>query len=733
MRNAFLALCLGLLALPSAAQGLITETINPDIRRRRPPTRQIRLVEHTVNVVIDQQAARTDVVQVFQNDNTFPMEGVYLFPLPRGAVIGDFTMSMGGKQVQGELLSADKARDIYLSIVRRRRDPGLLEYAGRGLIRARMFPIPARGKVKVTMSFNQVLTSEGGLVEYRYPLRSNKFAPGPVKISGRIEVRSKAGIATVFSPSHKLDVARQSEDAVVASFEESRSAADRDLQFMFGLGRKNFGLSLMTHKPVGADGYFLMLLSPGAAAAAGRKADVMPKDIVFVLDTSGSMGDRGGEKIRQAKAALGYALGRLDPRDRFNVIAFSTEARPFRTAPVEATRENVAAAIEHVKGLRAAGGTAIHAAMLQALKLERADGRIPIVIFLTDGQPTIGPTSVETIVGDSGKANGAKARVFVFGVGDDVNATLLTRLADSQRGSANFVAESENIEHKVGGFYDKVASPVLADVEVTIGDVGQYDVYPRRLGDLFKGQQVVVVGRFKQSGPRAVTLRGKLGAETVSYVYEGSFDDKAKHEFLPRLWAVRKVGFLLEEIRRNGEKTELVNEVKALATRHGIVTPYTSYLVVEEGELRRRGRQRRPGTPSGGVGAAEAEADEALDRAGREAKKARGALGSRQESGGGAVAGAKLAGRLKKADDTRGVAGVGVKTVGAKTFRLKDGVWIDVAIDDLPAVAEPRERRVVTYLSDEYIALLADDTLARYLSVGEKVRLLYGGVIYEVG
>jgi len=184
-------------------------------------------------------------------------------------------------------------------------------------------------------------------------------------------------------------------------------------------------------------------------------------------------------------------------------------------------------------------------------------------------------TSVASIVADSAKANGAQARVFVFGVGDDVNATLLTRLADGHRGSANFVSENENIEHKVGSFYDKVASPVLTDVEVTIGDVGQHDVYPRRIGDLFRGQQVVVVGRYRQSGPRAVTLRGKLGAELVSYVYEGAFGDEARHEFLPRLWAVRKVGFLLEEIRRNGEKAELVTEVKRLATRHGIVTPYT--------------------------------------------------------------------------------------------------------------------------------------------------------------
>jgi len=727
---AFIALVLSLLGADAFAQGILLERIiiDPPTRPPRPPRRwPIRLKEHRVQIHIQDQVAQTDVVQIFHNANAWPVEGVYLFPLPEGASVSRFTMRMGGKDITGEILDAQRAGEIYRSIVYRRRDPGLLEYAGRGCIRARVFPIPPRSDTKITLRFEQVLAPVGGVVEMVYPLRSDKFAPGRVKVSASIDVSSGAGVATVFSPTHKLDVVRRSETHVVASFEETASRADRDLRVLYGLGRKNFGLALATHKPAAEDGYFLMLISPNTGAAA---AEVLPKDIVFVLDTSGSMGDRGGAKLRQAKAALGHALGRLGARDRFNVIAFATEARPFRDGVVAATRENVAAAIEHVNRLEATGGTAIHDALLAALRFERTEGRIPIVFFLTDGTPTIGPTETDTILGAVEKANAARARLFVFGVGDDVNARLLSGLAAKSRGSGHYVSESENIEVKVSALYDQVASPVLTDVTVRMEGAGEYDVYPRRVGDLFRGQQVLVVGRYRHAGPRAVTLTGHLGRKEVSLIYEGTFGAGPGRDYLPRLWAVRKVGFLLAQIRKNGEQQELVAEVKRLGTRHGIVTPYTSFLVVEEQEmLRRRAGTLLPTAPAGEGRRLRGELEESL-RALRdedaEMAAAGGAFKKKAESGRGAVAGARLSGRYL--DAATADREIGVKTVGEKTFRYTDGTWVD------GDVAGHRDAQVVSvkYLSEGYAALLRDLELARFLSVGESLRLYYGGKIYEI-
>jgi Ca-activated chloride channel family protein len=730
-----LALLLCLPVFDVAAQGIVLDRILVEPSPPRPTVRRrlrIRLKEHRIQIRIQDQVARTDVIHVFHNPNPWPMEGIYLFPLPKDAALSEFSMRMGDKQIPGEILDANRAREIYRSIVHRRRDPGLLEFAGRGLIRARLFPIPARGDTKITLAFGQVLTPDGGMLELRYPMRSDKFAPGAVRISGEVEIRSAVGVANVFSPSHGMDVVRKSKDHVIASFEEGRSAADRDFRLLYGLGRKAFGLSLTTHKPRADDGYFLMLLAPNTEVDPSA---ALKKDIVFVLDTSGSMGDRGGTKMKQAKAALTYALGRLDRGDRFNIVAFATEARPFRERIVDASEENVAAALDYVQGLQATGGTAIHDALVEALGLERATGRVPIVIFLTDGQPTIGPTDVKTILNAASRSNRAGARLFVFGVGDDVNATLLTELADQNRGTGNFVSERENIEIKVSSLYDKVASPVLTDVSIRLEDVGEYDVYPRDPGDLFKGQQLVVVGRYRKQGPRAVTLRGRVGEKEVSFVYEATFGGGRDRDYLPRLWAVRKVGFLLSEIRRNGERGELVSEIRRLGTRYGIVTPYTSFLVLEESEMLRRRLRDLPAEP-GGAPAPTARAlrseIRALEEAMDEAEAAGDALRRSKAVGRGAVAGARQAESYKYAESGPEHAGKGVKTAGGKTFRYTEGVWVDIDLDALLR-GNPGAKVVrVKYLSEAYDALLTDDTLARYLSVGPRLRLAYGQKVYEI-
>ncbi|MDH3590282.1 MAG: VIT and VWA domain-containing protein [Planctomycetota bacterium] len=734
---------LAFLAADSLAQGIVLERrfesgTRPEIVRPREidrlQRRQVYLKEHGVDISVRGRIAKTEIVQVFANPHRVQLEGVYLFPLPEGASLSAFTLRMGNKDIPGEVLDSNKAREIYRSIVHRRDDPGLLEYAGRGCIRARIFPIPARGTMRITLRYEQILDSVGGLTEIVYPLKSDNFAPGPVKIVGRIQVQSDAGVDALYSPTHKLDIVRKGDDSIVASFEEMRSPADRDLRVMFSEGSHGIGLLLSTNKPIAEDGSFLMVLNPKTGFADDK---TLPKDVIFVVDTSGSMGDRGGKKLKQAKSALQYALGRLERTDRFNVISFATEARSFRDAIVPASAENVEAAIAYVDKLVATGGTAIHDALTKALKLDRVDGRVPIVLFLTDGQPTIGPADPDAIVRAAASANGAKARIFVFGVGDDVNTQLLGDLSENNGGSGHYVADNENIEVKVSALYDKVASPVLTDVVVKIDGAGDYDVYPKRIGDLFKGQQLVVVGRYTNAGPRAVTLQGRFGSQKVSFTYEGTFGTKSGRDDVSRLWAVRKVGFLMTEVRRHGAKSELVNEIKKLGLKYGIVTPYTSYLVVEEGELqRRRVRRLRPAGPNGGPMAAAAAREAAkraqdmeemksdLDDAGR-------ALASGEGGGRGAVAGARIAESLKGGlggGSGGKYAGVGVKRVAGKSFRYVKGVW------EQQAVKLPENYRTVTvkFLSDEYDELMKNPVLARWLAVGAKVRFFHEGVMYQI-
>ncbi|MHC4849966.1 MAG: VWA domain-containing protein, partial [Planctomycetota bacterium] len=500
---------------------------------------------------------------------------------------------------------------------------------------------------------------------------------------------------------------------------------------LYTLGNKEFGLSLVTHKEAAEDGYFLLLLSPRTSA---KKVKVLPKDVVFALDTSGSMGDRGGIKLKQAKKALTYALGRLRPADRFNIVTFATEARPFRETLIAASEENVKAAIEHVDRLIATGGTAMHDALVQSLAIGRKDGRVPIVIFLTDGQPTIGPVEPRNILAAADKANGAKARLFVFGVGYDVHTNLLTDLAEAQRGSTGFVTEKEDIEIKVSALVDKIASPVLTDATVTIDGIETRDLYPQRVGDLFRGQQVVLVGRYRGDGPKAIRLKGRLGTEDVNYVYEASFGKGKGQEFLPQLWAVRRVGFLLGEVRKHGENKELIGEIKRLGIKYGIVTPYTSFLVVDERELTRR-RLRAPQTPSGGAGQSPElrsrleETIRRLDAEEADEAEAKDALDKGKVAGRGAVGASRKGLALKKAKLPANAAGRGVKRIEGKTFRYLEGAWQDLAI---PAGEFDGPKKQVRYLSDEYMKLLENDKLARLLSIGADVTVLFEGTLYVI-
>ncbi len=751
MRTLVAALFLTSLAADSLAQGFVAtrrfernDAARGEVVPRRddpiglpPPTGQRRdgmqMKSHRVRIEIENGAAIVHVTQVFHNPHSFQLEGIYLFPLPANASVSRFTMSMAGRQVTGDIVESDKAREIYTSIVTRRRDPGLLEYVGRRTIRARLFPIPARGDTKVELRYEQVLDTVGGVRELTYPLRTNRFAPGPVHASVSIAVRSSAGVGTLYSPTHQLDVRKSGAHDAKASWEASRYPADRDLRLFYGVGKKDFGLSLVTHKPRGEDGSFLMLVSPGAADGG---APVLPKDTVFVLDTSGSMGENGGRKLAQAKAALKYAIGRLAAKDRFNIIDFSTDARVFRNRPVAATQENIAAARKYVEGLSARGGTAIHEALLMALALPREAGRVPIVIFLTDGQPTIGPADPGAILGAVARKNSARARVFVFGVGNDVNTRLLDDLADQTRGLGHYVAEEEDIEHKVSVLCEKIANPVMTDLTVSIAGVGEFDVYPKRLGDLFRGQQITLVGRYKNAGARAITLKGRIGDREVTHVFEATFGDDGGREYLGRLWAVRKVGHLMREIRKNGEHGELVGEIRRLGIKHGIVTPYTSFLAVEAQEaLRRklgagsiRGR-RMPDREKRSI----LSAIDDLERVRGQAGDAGEAIKKDSASGAPAVAGARLTKALQDAPNVGGLTGVGVRTRGAKTFRYREGVWVGQALESLgkKKVAELDVVKV-KFLGQRYLALVKDSKLARLLSVGSLVRVLHDGTIYVI-
>jgi Ca-activated chloride channel family protein len=680
----------------------------PPIPRPRPLPRVLKVKSIKITTRIEGQVATTRVEQVFENETPYRLEGQYFFPVPESASVSDFAIYDGEKRMSGEVMDRRKARQIYNEIVRRQIDPGLLEYVGKDLFQASVFPIEPHSTRKIELAYTQTLRNEGGTVSYRYDLGAGRrIMQQPVaQIAASVEISSPIDLKNVFSPSHKISVSRDGERRARLSFEESGAEAQKDFQLYYSLSEKEFGLSLVTHREPGKDGYFLMLISPKVNISEQER---MAKDVVFVFDTSGSM---SGEKIDQAKAALRFGVESLSERDRFNIISFSGEEHLMKGSLVAASRDSKSEARAFIERLRAEGGTNINDALVAAMRQFQSSDRPAMIVFATDGKPTVGATDIKQITRNVQEANRAGVRLFSFGVGHDLNTNLLDKLSADNRGVNDYIEPGEDLEVKVSNFFAKVNHPVLAELHLDLGGVEAELMYPRNLPDLFKGSQLTVIGRYKNSVNNAnVRLTGKVGGRNESLSYAGqSFPaERSENNFLPRLWATRRVGFLLEQIRLNGENRELVDEIIALGTRHGIVTPYTSYLVTEDIKTANRQpmpmERRRmldqmtmaPGASEGAAGVARSKADKKMAQA---------------ET-------------IQAYDDDF----TSIRTIEDKTFTLKDGVWTDTEFkpgSTLPVVD-------LKFGSDEFFSLLArDPRLAEYFSIGQKVVVVFKGKVYRV-
>jgi Ca-activated chloride channel family protein len=688
------AVLVALAALAAAAPALRADGFivpNPQPGQTIPP---LSVKYHYVKVEIVNQVAKTSVDQVFINHFDRDIEGTYIFPVPEGASVSDFAMYIGSERVVGEMLDSREARRIYEDIVRRMRDPGLLEYMGRNLFRARVYPIPAHGEKRVQISYTEVLKSENGLVKYLYPLNTEKFSRDPltdVSISVRIE--SQVPIINVYSPSHKVSVRKDGEGQARVGYEDKDVRPDKDFLVYYSLSKDDVGLSFMNWD--GPDGNFFMLLASPRFAAPGEK--IVNKNVVLVLDSSGSM---SGAKIRQAKEAARFILNHLDRRDAFTLIDFDDGVTAFSDGLVPATEENVGRALKFVEAIEDSGGTNINDALLGALSRMRDGERPSYVLFLTDGLPTVGTTGTEDILRNVHKADDLRSRIFVFGVGDDVNTELLDRLSSDHRGASVYIGETEDLEVAVSSFYEKISWPLLADIAVDFKGIETSQVYPRGLPDLFKGSQLVLVGKYRGAGPVSVVLTGKAGREAKRFVLESRpLTGSDRFGFLPRLWATRRIGYLLEEIRLQGQNKELADEIRRLGLKYGIVTPYTSFLVTEREQM-------------------------TIDAAAPAAREA--VLGG-VVGGVGAVKAAKVTQAYKLEDRAAQVSSERILYKDDKTFYLKDGVWTDSEFREGATMTE------IKFNTDEFYRLISEKpAIAKYLSVARNMIVVFENVSYRI-
>lgn len=685
-------------ARPAHADGIVIPDPPPDVPIADVPFLTIKY--HRVTVDIDGPVATTHVDQVFVNDAPYEVEGTYIFPLPEEAAISEFVLWVDGEKAEARVLEKDEARAIYEGIVRKRRDPALLEYAGRNAFQARVYPIPPGGERRIELEYSEILTADQGLVQYVYPLNTEKFSPRPIEdVSVHVEIHSDQPLKAVYSSSHDVAVDRRGDYSAAVGYEEYNVRPDKDFTLYYSVSDEDFGLSLVTYKQSGEDGFFLLLAAPKVEV---DETEIVAKDVVLVLDVSGSM---RGEKIVQAKNALEFVLENLHEKDRFNIVAFSTGVQTYarRLVPASERRE----ALHFVENLTATGGTDINRALLEALDSAAAE-RPTVVIFLTDGLATEGVVEADRILSNVADAAGPNVRIFAFGVGHDVNTFLLDRLAQDHRGVSAYVRPGMDIEEEVSAFYAKISTPLLSDISLDFGEIHVEDTYPYPLPDLFAGTQLVLVGRYRQGGLTTVTLEGVVNDRPQTFVYEDvTLRSRGGDDLIPRLWARRKIGYLLGQIRLHGESDEVIEEIVELSVRYGIITPYTSFLVDETADvLTEQGREEVVekevekiimATPAPAYGA------EAVDRAAEE-------------------------GEMSRANVAGDTGSTQVKTVGDKTFVWHDDAWVDTTFD-----ADKMTAVKVGFGSDDYFNLLAArPEWGRYFALGSRVIVVLDGTAYEV-
>ncbi|MFZ2322733.1 MAG: VIT domain-containing protein [Ignavibacteriaceae bacterium] len=692
----------------------------------------LEVVYHNVDVKIDGQSAVTTIDQSFYNPTNYQLEGYYIFPIPKGAVINDFTMIINGKETKAELLDSDKARKIYEDIVRQMRDPALLEYSEQNIFKLRIFPIEPRSEKKISITYTQILESDNNLLEYIYPLNTEKFSAKPLKnVSVKIDLKSNENLKNIYCPTHEVDIVNKSDNHSVISYEAENVKPDIDFKLYFSKNPSTVGLSLSTYQSRNEDGYFLLSVSPSIQI---DKNNIENKDITFILDVSGSM---YGDKLDQAKRALLYCIGNLNQNDHFNIIRFSTEAYSLFSSLENADKKNINEAKRFIDDLQAIGGTNIEEAFQLAFKNYQTTNRPHFVVFLTDGKPTIGEMNEEKLVKKILIANKNKSRIFTFGIGDEINTHLLDKLTDETKAWRTYVSDEEDIEIKVSNFYDKIQSPVLSDLKLDFGNnIKVYQSYPKDLPDLFKGSNLLVLGRYKGKGTAKITLSGLLNGQQKEYFLKENFkSDNDRYNFIPTLWASRRIGYLLDVIRLNGENKELIDEVTALAREQGIITPYTSYLIMEDEDLRiRQGRlvdglQTLPQRPE-------------LKR-----KNEADYFMMNDKSGSGSVKVSEEFQSLNSASnfkqtqqgnerlnyiDSKGVnqnLSQQVRNVLGRAVYQQDKFWVDSELQK----RETKNVKRIQFGTDEYFKLLnKEPETAQFLALGQNVKFFYNNTFYEV-
>ena len=758
-----------------------------------------RVVSEEINATINGSTAKVEVSQTFKNEGSSTVEASFVFPIPYDGAVDSMTLLVDGKELPGQLLDAKDARSQYEEIVRKARDPALLEWIGAGMYKTSVFPIPPKESRTVSMSFVQILRSQNGLTEFLFPIRAAQFTTKPAdKIAFSLTIVGDSEIKNVYSPTYDLKIDRVGANVVKVSSSLENKLPTSDFRLFFDQNADELSAKLQSYRPdEKEDGYFLMLATPKFLDET--KDAPSAKTIVFTLDVSGSM---MGKKIEQARNSLSFVLSRLRDGDKFNVVLFNRDVVSYQEKLQTASEDTRRDALAYVEATRANGGTNIADALRRSFDLINQDDSAnpKYVLFLSDGDATVGETNEMKLAQIAKEANKSQARVFTFGVGYDVNARLLDRLVTDGRGQGVYATDENNVEEVVSSLYSRIESPVMTETEFLFSLKSDSDkkyvvnsVYPSGKIDVYAGEQIAIVGRYSASGAAEIVAKGRVGEKEVQFKYDGEFVEKsadASYAYVERLWATRRVAEIIDELDLKGENPELVEELVALAKKHGVVTPYTSFLANESTDLNAtrdnvgaasRNFDRLASQTSSSAGVwqrslkqamrSQSNMGEAAAEFSANANAMAAAPAPMRGMGGGGMGGGmsgamrgRVAGGMRAKDGIRlanesperldvlnvvesdmalddvdsdfldatdAAPAERIKSIGDKTFYFKNGRWVDESITE--EMLKSQKPISTTQFSDEYFKLIAANgaAMSQYLVFSEPIDLNFNGQLYK--
>lgn len=746
-----LAAAMILVLVPAAAaaaqDGVSPDVLVPQRHRVRPGIVSIEGV--AVQVQISERVATTHMAVTLHNPTGAPREAQLVLPVPSGSAIRSFGLDAISAEPNAVLLPKDEATKIYRDIVAKMVDPGLLEFIGTDLIRSSVFPVPAGEQATFRIVYEHALPAESGRFEYVLP-RSESLGASGVDWTIDLDLRASRAIGLIYSPTHALEEKEITGTNTAVKVLDASDAGPFRMYFVLA-GEGGAGITTLLYPDPtvgdGQGGYFMLFLD----APEDTDAPPMKREVTLVIDRSGSM---RGEKIEQARAAALQILEALNDGERFNIIDYSDTIERFAAEPVVKNADTVKQARAYIENIKAVGGTNIYGALLEAVRPEPVGESLPLVLFLTDGLPTVGPISETEIRDAVAEANKHDRRLFTFGVGFDVNAPLLTALAQQSRAAPAFVSPGEDVEVAVGGVFAKLSGPVLARPELkvvsltlAVGPSPIRELMPQALPDVFAGEQMIVLGQYTTNEPMTLQVVGDhRGSERRFTTEVKPAEASATNAFVARLWAQRKIASLIDAIRQagaDGQMTEddpkykeLVDEVVALSQEYGILTEYTAFIAVEEAykqNLADKGATqyslgyRAIEDRSGEAGVNREQLNQQRQLSSTPARKAadeEAMLGLYERNLPADTATAVTRG----AGQSQGIAN-SIHTVAGRSFYLRGDRWVEASILEKADEAPDREITFGTDAYDKFVDELIDQNLQGILGLNtdHEVYLNLGG------